>query len=81
MSRHSLNPLCVNCTQDLIRDCPQTLQTDAHHPCFVATVGKFAQAAEPVGIDLDTLINTLQAGVPISAIVDLIQSRLASGLG
>ena len=81
MSRHSLNPLCGNCTQDLIRDCPETLRADANHPCFVATVGKFAQAAEHVGIDLDTLINTLQAGVPITAILDLIQSRLAPGLG
>jgi hypothetical protein len=47
----------------------------------MTTVGKFAQAAEDVGIDLDTLINTLQAGVPITAILDLIQSRWAPGLG
>jgi hypothetical protein len=32
MSRHSLNPLCSNCTQDLIRDCPETLRADTNHP-------------------------------------------------
>jgi orotate phosphoribosyltransferase-like protein len=39
-------------------------------------VRKLALMAEQVGIDIDTLIGILNAGVPMASVLDLIQSRL-----
>jgi len=41
-----------------------------------ATIWKFANAAAQAGIDLERLIVMLKAGVPIKAVLDMIQSRL-----
>jgi hypothetical protein len=70
------NPLCAECKQDLIRDCPETLGVNGTRPCVIATIRKFALAGAQGGIDTDTLIRILQAGVPMKAVLDLIESRL-----
>jgi hypothetical protein len=70
------NPLCEGCTQDLLRDCPETLGVNRSRPCFVKTIYKFARAGAQAGLDIDTLIGILQAGVPMTAVLELIESRL-----
>ena len=41
-----------------------------------ATIRKFADAAAQAGIDLETLIAILESGLPMQAVLDLIQTRL-----
>lgn len=50
------------------------------HPCAIATLHRFAQASADAGIDLPTLIQILRAGVPISSVLDVIESRLKDRL-
>jgi hypothetical protein len=76
MATLSRNPLCRGCKQDLLRDCPETLGVNRGHPCFVQTIYKFAQAGAQAGLGVGTLIQILQAGVPMTAVLDLIESRL-----
>jgi hypothetical protein len=70
------NPLCAGCKQDLLRACPETLGVSSERPCLASTLRKFAEAGAQAGIDTETLIRILRAGVPISTVLDLIQSRL-----
>jgi hypothetical protein len=46
------------------------------HASVTATIWKFANAAGQAGIDLESLIAILESGVPIEAVLDMIQSRL-----
>ena len=68
--------LSEGCRQDLLRDCPATLGVNDGHPCYVATVRKFAHAGAHAGLNLERLIKILESGVPITSVLDLIQSRL-----
>jgi len=68
---------------DVIRSTvAQALFPDCHHSAadqhatVTATIWKFANAAAQAGIDLERLIVMLKAGVPIKAVLDMIQSRL-----
>ena len=77
MSVHHQN-FCEGCMQDVIRGYQRTLGATAQQPCFAMTIKKFAQAANQAGSSTETLITILKAGVPISEILDVIQSRLES---
>ena len=69
------NPnFCNDCKQDLIRDCAETLHVT--QPCLVQTIRRFAAAANYVGIDTQQLVNLLKAGMSVSELLDIIQSRL-----
>ena len=46
------------------------------HTTVTATIRKFADAAAQAGIDLETLIAILESGLPMQAVLDLIQTRL-----
>ena len=68
---------------DVIRSTvAQALFPDCHHRAadqhatITATIWKFANAAAQAGIDLESLIVMLESGVPIEALLDMIQSRL-----
>ena len=60
--------------QDLFPDCHHSAADQ--HATVTATIWKFANAAAQAGIDLERLIVMLKAGVPIKAVLDMIQSRL-----
>jgi hypothetical protein len=64
------------------RDRLATRQPESHLDDLRATVTamiwKFADAAAQAGIDLDNLITILESGVPIQAVLDLIQVRRES---
>ena len=60
--------------QALFPDCNDSAADQ--HATVTATIWKFANAAAQAGIDLESLIVMLEAGVPIKAVLDMIQSRL-----
>jgi hypothetical protein len=60
--------------QDLFPDCNDSAADQ--HATLTATIWKFANAAGQAGINLDDLIDILESGVPIEAVLDMIQSRL-----
>ena len=61
-------------TQDFFPACNDSAADQ--HASLTATIWKFANAAAQAGIDLERLIVMLKAGVPIKAVLDMIQSRL-----
>jgi hypothetical protein len=60
--------------QDRFPDCNDSAADQ--HASLAVTIWKFANAAAQAGIDLDDLIDILESGVPIEAVLDMIQSRL-----
>jgi hypothetical protein len=62
--------------QDLFPDCNDSAADQ--HATVTATIWKFANAAGQAGINLDDLIDILESGVPIQAVLDLIQVRRES---
>lgn len=76
MARLAQNPFCLGCTQDVIRDCAETLGVNKQIPCPIRAIRRVAAAAQQVGIDNRTLIPMLQAGATIRDVLDVIDSRL-----
>lgn len=74
--RTHTDPRCTGCTQDLLRDCREALAVTPQRPCLVRTVATLAGPSQKVGIKIETVVHLLRAGVPIAAVVNLIQSRL-----
>ena len=60
--------------QDLFPAC--NVSAADQHAGLTMTIWKFANAAARAGIDLENLITILESGVPIDAVLDMIQSRL-----
>jgi hypothetical protein len=74
--RTHTNPLCTGCTQDIIRDCRETLGVNQERPCLIRTVRKLKRPSEAAGIPLGILISILHVGVPAGAVVALVRSRV-----
>lgn len=67
---------CSHCPQALVCDCSGPLQAGDETACLLSKLKIVAAAASYVGIGNHLLLTLLQAGVPLSDILDIIQSRL-----
>jgi hypothetical protein len=76
--RTHIHPLCAGCTQDLIRNCRESLGVTPQHPCLIRVVAKLARASQQAGISIDTLMGILRAGVPIPEVIELIHAGLCN---
>lgn len=76
MARFPQNVLCHGCTQDVILDCAETFGVNSQHPCPIKTLQRFAEASAQAGIDVQSLIRILKAGVSIQDVLEVIECRL-----
>lgn len=76
MSTHS-HSFCRSCGEDILRDCSEVHRTE-ERPCLVATLRKFAAAAEAAGFSMSDVIEMLNAGISVIEICDLIKARLTA---
>jgi hypothetical protein len=74
--KYPAHPRCEGCTQDLIRDCPETLIATGQYPCLVLTLKRVASAAEQSVLDPTHLLALLKEGVSLISILEFVEWRL-----
>jgi hypothetical protein len=77
MSSTVRNQLCVNCKQDLIRDCRETLAATEERPCLVVLFQRLVRAAREVDGAEGDVARLLESGLRIRGLIDVIEARIS----